>query len=193
MITTRKGIYYVASTRFNDDTWCENERYRNKYDFNGCIYGVPKLLAETIQKEAKVYIFEMNNTKPCKIMGIGIIQNKTRFDKQYNIYKDNNYNRYTYIGKKRVGRDMLNEAELEKLKVIENIVFKGKDHIKRGQGITCFPNKKIKSNYKDITEFIKIIDGKFQCNSENNTGTNIDICKSVTINQEDICVISSSL
>jgi hypothetical protein len=49
---------------------------------------------------------------------------------------------------------------LEKLKVIENLVFKGKDHIKRGQGITCFPNKKIKSNYTELLEFIEILDRK---------------------------------
>jgi hypothetical protein len=160
MITTKDGNYYIASTRFNDDTWTQNERYRSQHNFQGCIYGVPKLLAESIQKEAKVYVFEMNNTKPCKIMGVGIIQNKTRFDKQYNIYNDKNYNRYTYIGKKRVDRDTFNEEELEKLKVIENLVFKGKDHIKRGQGITCFPNKKIKSNYTELLEFIEILDRK---------------------------------
>jgi hypothetical protein len=90
MITTKDGNYYIASTRFNDDTWTQNERYRSQHNFQGCIYGVPKLLAESIQKEAKVYVFEMNNTKPCKIMGVGIIQNKTRFDKQYNIYNDKN-------------------------------------------------------------------------------------------------------
>ncbi len=156
--TENKGIYYITATRFNDDTWEQNKRYRENYNFLGCIYGVPKLMPESIQKEAKVYVFEMNNTKPCKIMGIGIVYNRIKCDKTYNIYNDKNYNRYTYIGKIRIDRDVLNEEILEKLKNIENIVFKGKDHIKRGQGISCFPQKKLKLNEKLLIQFIDSID-----------------------------------
>jgi hypothetical protein len=158
MIKTEKGIYFITATRFNNDTWLQNKRYRENHNFSGCIYGVPKLMPESVQKEAKLYVFEMNNSKPCKIMGIGILYNKIKCDKTYNIYDDKNYNRYTYIGKQRIDRNELNEESLEELEKIENIVFKGKDHIKRGQGISCFPQKKLKLNENILIHFINNID-----------------------------------
>ena len=47
------------------------------------------------------------------------------------------------------------------LELVENAVFKGKDHIKRGQGISRLPEKKLKKDYKDLKEFIKLIADEF--------------------------------
>lgn len=161
MIKTSNGIYYVTATRFNDTTWMENQRFRTKTNYQGCVYGLPKQVPVSIQKDAKMYVFEMNNTKPCKIMGVGILYNTLRVDKKYKIYEDHNYNRFCYIGKYRFDRDVFHsEDEQNLLKEIENIVFKGYDHIKRGNGITSFPKKKVVKNMEVLKRFIQILDAR---------------------------------
>lgn len=161
MIKTTNGIYYVTATRFNDTTWMENQRFRTKTNYQGCVYGLPKQVPVSIQKDAKMYVFEMNNTKPCKIMGVGILYNTLRVDKKYKIYEDHNYNRFCYIGKYRFDRDVFHsEDEQNLLKDIENIVFKGYDHIKRGNGITSFPKKKVVKNIEVLKRFIQTLDAR---------------------------------
>jgi hypothetical protein len=160
MIKAPNDVIYVASTRFNDETWQQNLSYRQRRNFQGCLYGVPKEVAMTVIYNSKLYILEMNNTKPEKIIGIGIIRNEPLV-KYYSIYKDYNYNRYTYGSKKRIDRSMLNEEELEGLSIFEKLVFRGKDHIKRGQGITSLPTKKMKGKKKWMYEFLKGLEVKY--------------------------------
>jgi hypothetical protein len=146
----------IGTTRFNMDTWSENSTYRAKKDFNGCIYGCPKRIACTVPVNAGVAILEMNNTTN-KIMGIGLIVNYLRVDKSYRIYDDGNYNRYVYLSKYRIDRSDLKSNEEALLSYLERIVFYSKTHLKRGQGITLVPDKKIKNfTYEQIPleEFI---------------------------------------
>lgn len=178
MIKAPNEVIYVASTRFNEETWQQNVSYRQRKNFQGCLYGVPKEVAMTVLYNAKLYILEMNNTKPEKIMGIGIIRNEPLV-KYYSIYKDHNYNRYTYGSKKRIDRYMLNEEELEGLSIFEKLVFRGKDHIKRGQGITSLPIKKMKGKKKWMYEFLKGLEIKYCGNlckiSLNDNSTDKDV------------------
>lgn len=146
----------IATTRFNMDTWNENSTYRKKKDFTGCIYGCPKRVASTIPIKAGVAILEMNNSNN-KIMGIGLIVNYLRVDKSYRIYEDGNYNRYVYLSKYRIDRSELKSNEEPLISYLEKIVFYGKTHLKRGQGITLVPDKKVKNFiYEEIPleEFI---------------------------------------
>lgn len=136
------------TTRFNTETWQENCRWREKNNFKGCIYNSPIRIKDNIPLNISLYVIEMNND--CnQIEGIGIIKNYIQTDKKYKIYSDSNYNRYTYHGKYRISREMIqNKKELEKL---EQSLFKGKGHLKRGQGILNVSN----NIYKDYTKFIK--------------------------------------
>ena len=34
--------YYIAVTRFNNQTYHNNIKYKEQNNFTGCIYGVPK-------------------------------------------------------------------------------------------------------------------------------------------------------
>ena len=79
---------------------------------------------------------------PGKIMGISLLKNNPHY-KKYRIYKDDNYNRYTFVGKVRIDRKDIEDRE--KLKELENILFYGKSHLKRGHGFTCMPQKKLKT------------------------------------------------
>mgnify|MGYP003977272123 FL=1 len=131
----------IGTTRFDNATWSENELYRIRKKVEGCIYGCPKRIAETIPVNSSVAIIEMNNSTN-KIMGIGIIVNYLRMDTNYHIYSDGNYNRYVYKSKYRIDCSEFKTNEVPLIKYLEKITFYGKTHLKRGQGITLVPQKK---------------------------------------------------
>lgn len=127
----------IMATRFNNSTWDENCRWREKNNFNGCIYNSPVYIKDNIPLQIPLFVIEMNN-ETNKIEGIGKIVNYVHTDKKYKVYSDLNYNRYTYHGKQRVNRDMIKDKE--KLEKLEDRLFKGKSHLKRGQGILNVPS-----------------------------------------------------
>ena len=124
------------ATRFNNNTWEENCRWREKNNFNGCIYNSPVYIKHNIPLQISLFVIEMNN-QTNKIEGIGKIINYVHTDRKYKVYSDLNYNRYTYIGKVRINRDTIKNKE--KLEKLEERLFKGKSHLKRGQGILNVP------------------------------------------------------
>ena len=124
----------LAVTHFNNTTLLENERWRETNNYCGCIYNSPVSIKETIMLFSKIYVIEMNN-ETNKIIGIGLIKNKI-IPKHHKIYSDNNYNRYTYYGKKRINASDFDDKLLYEL---EQRLFKGKNHLKRSQGIVEVP------------------------------------------------------
>lgn len=139
----------IASTRFNDETWNENIDFKRKNEIEGCIYGTPNPITDSIPLNTNVVICEMNNSCD-KIMGFGLIKNYLYVNEYYKIYKKGNYNRYTYKSKYRIDRNDLLQDEEKILIDLEKIVFKGKGHLKRGFGITKIPEKKINNLTYDI-------------------------------------------
>ena len=140
----------IMVTRFNNQTWAENKAWREKNDFKGCIYNSPVNLKNNIPIMSDVYVIEMNNQEN-RIEGIGKIKNKIFVDRRYKIYSDNNYNRYTYKGKKRIDREsILDRESISTIEKLEQMLFKGKAHLKRGQGISKIPYLKI----NEFQEFI---------------------------------------
>ena len=135
-------MFYIAVTRFNNETWRENQRWREKHDYKGCIYNTPIHIKDSIPLEITLYIIEMNN-QTNNIMGIGRLINKVYTDKKYKIYSENNYNRYTYKGNSYLSREEIisENGKNEKILIeaIEKFLFKGYKHMKRGQGITILP------------------------------------------------------
>ena len=145
-------------TRFNNDTWDENQRWREKNEFHGCIYNAPVYIKTDMPLMIYIYVIEMNNDIN-KIMGIGRILNRVHTNGKYNIYRDQNYNRFTYRGKKRIDRCKIekNERNTIELEKIEIRLFKGKSHMKRGQGITQIPPD-ITKEYMAFIEDLFIVD-----------------------------------
>ena len=130
----------IVSTRFTNKTWEENVTYRNKHCYQGCIYGSPQDMSPKIYVDAIVFVVEMNNSTN-KIEGIGLVRNRALFDKNYKIYQDSNYNRYTYNSNYRLDREMIIRQNLIIVSILEKILFKGKTHLKRGSGFTTIPEK----------------------------------------------------
>lgn len=126
----------LTVTRFNNLTWNENVRWREKNAFRGCVYNSPVHIKEDIPLMIIIYVIEMNNDEN-KILGIGKILNKVYTDRRYKIYEQGNYNRYTYRGNLRISRDEIKNKEI--LEKLEKRLFKSKSHLKRGQGISKVP------------------------------------------------------
>jgi hypothetical protein len=129
----------LATTRFNNFTWEENCKMRNKNTTAKCIYAVPIQITSRIVLDSNIFVLEMNNDQN-KIMGIGLIKNHPVAGK-YSVHSVQNYNRFVYIGKWRIDREDMTVNELEILRLLEAVCFRGINHSKRGQGITGLPMK----------------------------------------------------
>ena len=146
---------HLLTTRFNTETRNENEIYRNQKWPNGCLYCAPEQISQTIPVDSKLIVLEMDNDIN-KIFGIGLLVNKPFFNK-HSVYEDDNYNRYSYIGKYRIKREDLTEKEEAVLKALDILCFTGNEHMKRGHGLKAFPVKLLMncSTTLDITTFIE--------------------------------------
>lgn len=147
-------MLYIATTRFNNSTWQQNNSWRERNEWNGCIYGTPTLIKDTIPIGMSIAILEMHND--CNtIMGIGIISNNIEKQPKYSLYKWGNYNRFIYKSKYRIDRDNCSEEELKIIHILEILVFKGARHLKRGQGITVLPRWISKNKHIDFAGIIR--------------------------------------
>jgi len=136
-------MFTLASTRFNNSTLEENEKYRIKTN-NACIYCSPQRMSPKIKTDSLVFIVEMNNELN-QIAGIGLIKNTVKFDKYLKVYETCNFNRYVFKGKYRIEREELVRYNSELVKILDDILFKGKTHLKRGAGITTITDKLLKN------------------------------------------------
>jgi hypothetical protein len=145
---------YLLTSRFNEDTWNENKKYREENANIGCIYCCPDPVSQKIPAESIMFILEMNNDTN-KIMGIGMVRNKS-LSRRIQVYKDGNYNRYVYTGKLRISREEMNTEEETIMKVFDQLCFKGNRHMKRGQGLKSFPIEMLYncSRMLDLVDFI---------------------------------------
>lgn len=144
-------MYTIVTGRFNNETRDANYAYREKHKF-ACLYSCPSELSPKILYNTPVFVIEMNNSKN-KIEGIGLIKNKPETKKYYKVHSDGNTNRYTFIGDYFINRDIIDDYNAPLVYVLEEILFKGKTHSKRGSGLTIIPQKVLKL---DVCEGIDI-------------------------------------
>tara|TARA_Y100000389_G_C17432312_1_gene503416 strand:+ start:760 stop:1221 length:462 start_codon:yes stop_codon:yes gene_type:complete len=131
-------MYYLATTRFNTDTWRQNNEWRERKEWKGCVYGTPVRIADKYTPGAYMFVLEMHNDKN-KIKGIGLIKNNNHIGKYHKIYEDRNYNRYIYKSSQRVDRKNLDREQKKTIRILDILLFKGSRHLKRGQGIIVVP------------------------------------------------------
>jgi hypothetical protein len=135
-------MFTIVTTRFNNETLETNYAYRRRYNFP-CMYCCPQEMSPKIYYNTPVFVIEMNNQKN-QIEGIGLIKNKYETNKYYKVHTDGNNNRYTYIGNYFIDRETLDDYNAELVYVLDEILFKGKTHSKRGSGLTTIPEKVLK-------------------------------------------------
>ncbi len=138
---------HLLTSRFNTDTWRENEEYRQRMGIAGCIYGAPLQVTHKINLMSSAYVIEMNNDTN-KIEGIGAIRVYPSFSDPKSVYNNKNYNRYVYSGKYRLDRETLVRHNERLIDAIECLVFTGKTHMKRGAGLTTMSKKLLRDKRK---------------------------------------------
>ena len=155
--------FYIGTTRFTNETYKENREWREKHNWSGCMYGLNKRIPKSVPHEALIYVLEMNNDTN-KIEGIGLIRNYINYKQKAYIYKkDPNYNRFIYNSNHRIDtREIKNTTYLKVIEILENLIFYGAGHYKRGQGITTINWKKLDEKKKNlfIMFFNKLFDIK---------------------------------
>ena len=124
----------LMTTRFNDATWIQNLRHREQSE-KACVYCSPSPLA--VPLNSLLLVIEMNNTSN-KIEGIGLVRNNVRLDLTFEVYKEGDFNRYVFRGDHRLNRE---ELPKDLAQLLENILFVGKSHYKRGRSITSVGDK----------------------------------------------------
>lgn len=135
-------MFSVVTGRFNNETLHANYAYRKKRDFK-CMYCVPYELSSKILYNTPVFVIEMNNDTN-KIEGIGLIKNKPATNRYYKVHQDGNTNRFIYIGNYFIERGVIEDYNPLLVYVLEEILFKGYTHSKRGSGLTSIPEKVLK-------------------------------------------------
>lgn len=132
-------MFTIVTSRFNNETLQLNYENRAKRGVP-CIYASPHEMSPKIYLNSPVFVIEMNNSTN-KIEGIGLIKNKPTTDKYYKIQENQCYNRYVYFGEYHVDRNSIELYNPYLVYVLDQILFKGYTHSKRGAGFTTIPEK----------------------------------------------------
>lgn len=132
-------MFQVACTRFTNETYNENQQYRRMHNIP-VIYGSSLKIRNIYEIGTYMCILEMNNTTN-KIEGMGVIKNRQVFDRHHPIYRNTEFNRYIYAGKKWISREQLNAFNPLIVEIFENVLFKKKSHLKCRIGITVVTDK----------------------------------------------------
>ena len=134
----------LMATRYDNKTLEQLSLFREKnpdeFGQDKAIYCAPIRIKESIPVKETLMVIEMNNDTN-QVIGLGLIKNYVWADKKYKIYEEMNYARYIYKGKYRIPREKMSEQEEIYMKIFDVILFKGKTHLKRGQGLTEVPEK----------------------------------------------------
>ena len=154
---------YVLTTRFNTATWEENKSFREKEKYINCIYCSPNGTSQSIPLNSLLFVLEMNNTTN-KIMGIGLVRN-TAFREHYKVYGYGYYNLVAYIGYHRMEREEMCHDTIGNVCIweeLEQLCFKGKGHLKMGNGMTSFPINALFHFHQNGIDIIQWISRKFR-------------------------------
>lgn len=139
-------MFYIACTRFNNETFQQNMEYRLKNNIK-VIYGSALKIRHTYKSDSIIFVVEMNNDLN-RIEGIGLIKNNLVYNTRHRIYEHIEYNRYIYQGNFWLNRDLLESLDSDIIIIFDNILFKGKSHLKCRSGITII-TEKLFTHWKD--------------------------------------------
>ena len=142
----------LMTTRYNNLTWNERERWLQDNGYEGAIYCTPIMVSP--DKGETLIVLEMHNDEN-KIKAVSILNNRGfEFDKAHHIYTDRNVNRYIYKSKYRLVFDkiMLTPREKIVIAILNILLFKGAGHSKRAHGMTALPKWILKNRCMNFVE-----------------------------------------
>ena len=142
-----KNEVYVVTTRFTDETWATNRRWREAKSKRGCLYGVPRRSLSSVTLGGVMIVIEMNNegigvSPNGRIEGLGLCVNKP-LEANLVVYGQRKFDRVMYAGRYRIDREDLDKNLVETL---ERLCFDGNCHLKRGTGFTSLPKSWLSKN-----------------------------------------------
>jgi hypothetical protein len=170
-------MFYIASTRFTNETYSENINYRIKNE-NKIFYGILRPIRTIYPRGALIFVVEMNNNTN-KIEGIGLIKNYISYEK-HKIYSDNNYNRYCYKAKYWISKEDISNIDSDLVDILELVLFKGKSNMKRITGISILTDKLFKNwnmELNIIKQKVKNLFIRYFTNTNPNPNLNPNICE----------------
>ena len=170
---------HIVTTRFNNNTWVENEAYRTQYPVLKCVYATPELNSERFLPDGVLFVLEMNNDTN-RLMGIGMVRNRA-IVKKHRVYSNENYNRYAYVGKHRIDRKDMTVEEEVVARVFDVLCFTGARHMKRLQGIKAFPMDML-YKCKSIMDLVEIVKTMFRRRMDKN----VDEAKRIAVLDETV-------
>ena len=148
----------ILLTRFSDDTFTQNQRWKERNKWKGCVYGARNSCVENWEGSI---VIEMNNDSN-RIIGLGIITGvipDSSRSKAWKIYDENKYNQLVYYGKERTSLGDLSALEDSVILVLERLLFTGKSHSKRGNS-WALPTWIVKNETIDFESELKSIMNK---------------------------------
>lgn len=166
-------MFQLACTRFNNQTYDENKEYRKKCN-EAVIYGPSFKIRNTYSPDILIFVVEMNN-ETNKTEGIGLIRNTLIKDKTHRIYKNSEYNRIFYKGNYWLSRNQIDELDTDLNKLFDNILFKGKSHMKRLAGITVLTERLFTNWNYDLCVVKNRVKDMFLNYFKNNKDNNIEL------------------
>ena len=57
----KKRPFHIGTARFNNKTYVENQKWKERKECGGCIYGFDKKIPTNINTNDYIFIIEMNN------------------------------------------------------------------------------------------------------------------------------------
>jgi hypothetical protein len=148
----------LTVTLFNEKTYSENVQYRKEKNIK-CMYSCSEPLT-SIQENKGIYVLEAD-VSINKIRGIGFIKINPDSGNYRNVYENTQYNSYSYRGNYHIKREEMTDREEIIMKVLDQLCFYGKTHLKRYSGIKRFPKKWI-YNMRELTDVLDFITKMFE-------------------------------
>jgi hypothetical protein len=148
-------IYETVITRFNNKTKRENTTWRENNNLeSGCIYNALTTLPVSVKDIPNIFVIEMDIESNI-IIGIGMIKNRLCLNPE-NVYSEKKFNYYTYKSNYRISsryfEEIFTSEEMKLIKLLENYLFRGFSHLKRGIGYSKLPEKMIFKAGKGIPD-----------------------------------------
>ena len=159
-------MFDLYTTRFNSFTYLQNQRCKAGMDWSGgssssgsgmgegaaavvgSLYSTTMPMPASAPRDKYLFVLDMNNTTN-RLMGVGLIKNMLAKDQSVRVYDDPGFNNYIYKSRFYVplvdaGGFWDNGIMAFVANELEDNLFYGKAHLKRGGSFTAFPRKKLK-------------------------------------------------
>ena len=153
----------ICISRFNIDTYKIYTSNKNEIT-NNLIYSSPtKINKKILEYEDDVFVIDLLIDIE-EIKSISILCKTHELYDSAQIYKNSNYSKYdgyNYFQEKLIKPENFNELERKKIKLIENILCKGKSHSKRGKYISEISEKILNRINFSIYTFFKELFQKY--------------------------------